>query len=109
MTLLGNACLNTDSRMALAYSGKRDDRERRALMQPGVVLFPGGSDEQKGKEVWQLFRGASVFQCAVVTDVDMLSSNEMHVIEDMREEALPSSSDNSTHVSQDEEHLQKSV
>ena len=106
MALLGNACLNTDSRFALAYSGKKDDRERRALMQPGVLLFPGAEEGSKGKEVWQLFRNAQVFQTAVITDVEMQSSNDMLVIEDMHEEALPGSSDATTHVSQAEKHQQ---
>ncbi|CAK9118015.1 unnamed protein product [Durusdinium trenchii] len=104
---LTGALVNGDGNMfCVAYSGKTDDRERRALMQPGVILFPGGTDENKSKVVWQVFRSAKVFQQAVLTEVPMLPSNQMLVIEDMNEDALPASSDTTTHVSQAEKHQQ---
>lgn len=107
-TLLGNACLNTDNRFALAYSGKLDERERRALMQPGVLLFAADSKE-KNQQQWQRWRSAQVFQQAVITDVPMLATSAMLQIEDMNEDALPGSTDTTSQMSQAEKHQQIGV
>ena len=104
-TLLGNACMNTDNRFALAYSGKLDERERRALMQPGVLLF-AAENKEKSQQQWQRWRSAHVFQQCVITDVPMLPSSDMVQIEDMNEEALPGSTDTANQMSQAEKHQQ---
>lgn len=107
MQLLQNANLNSDSRFALAYAGKTDDRDRRALMVRGVLLFPGdNTDAKKDRAVYQVFRNIKLLQTAVVTDVQMLPSNEMLTIEDMHEDALPPSTDMTSHVSLAEKHQQ---
>ena len=104
---LANAALNTDNRFAVAYSGRTDERERRALLQPGFILMPGGQEESSAhKATWQFWRSAPVFQQAVIGGVSMLPSSQMLTIEDMHPEALPDSSDLATHVSQSEKHQQ---
>ena len=60
---LANTALNTDNRFAVAYSGRTDERERRALLQPGFILMPGGQEESSAhKATWQFWRSAPVFQ-----------------------------------------------
>ena len=102
-----NQPANTDNRFAVAYSGRTDERERRALLQPGFILMPGGQEESSAhKATWQFWRPAPVFQQAVIGGVSMLPSSQMLTIEDMHPEALPDSSDLATHVSQSEKHQQ---
>ena len=105
MTLLTNACMNTDLRVALNFASKTDERERRALLQPGMLLLPTG-DEKKYNATFQFWKTASIFSRPVIADARMIASSEMETIEDMSEEALPASSDMSTHVSQAEKHAQ---
>ena len=107
-TMLGNACMNTDNRFALAYSGKLDERERRALMQPGVLLF-AAENKEKSQQQWQRWRSAQVFQQCVITEVPLLPTNDMLQIEDMNDEALPGSTDTSNQMSQAEKHQQIGV
>eukprot|EP00438_Fugacium_kawagutii_P007583 Skav225341 [mRNA] locus=scaffold3721:8917:12502:- [translate_table: standard] len=110
MQLLGNANLNTDSRFALAYAGKTDDRDRRSLLVRGILLFPGdSSDSAKDRAVYQMFRNIKLLQEAVVTGVQMLPSSDMVTIEDMHEDALPASTDITSHVSLAEKHQQIGV
>ncbi|CAJ1407180.1 unnamed protein product [Effrenium voratum] len=83
---LANAALNTDNRFAVAYSGRTDERERRALLQPGFILMPGGQEESSAhKATWQFWRSAPVFQQTVIGGVSLLPSLQMLTIEDMHQ------------------------
>ncbi|CAK8992869.1 unnamed protein product, partial [Durusdinium trenchii] len=107
LTMLTNAALNSDLRFALAYACKTDEREKRPMLQPGIILLPGGPDESAShKVVWQTWRASGMLSKGAITEVTMNPSNSMHVIEDMRDDALPDSSDTATHVSQAEKSIQ---
>lgn len=59
--MLTNAALNTDTRFALAYASKTDEREKRSMLQPGIILLPGGPDESTAhKVVWQTWRSSGM-------------------------------------------------
>lgn len=107
LTLLTNSALNTDTRFAVAYASKTDEREKRPMLHPGFILFPGGTDESAAHKVlWQIWRTSGLLSKGAITDVSMNPSQQMHVIEDMRDDALPDSSDTATHLSQVEKAVQ---
>ena len=108
MDSLANASLNTDQRFALAYSGRNDGREKRSLLQPGILVMPSSSTDayEQCNATW---KGAPVMRQAVLTDIPQITSAEMHVIQDMSETALPTTTDVTTHASQVEKHQQIGV
>ena len=107
MDALANASLNTDHRFALAYNGRNDGREKRSLLQPGIMVQPSSAEAlELCNSTW---KGAPVMRQAVLQDIPQITSAEMLVIQDMSEAALPASTDITTHVPQVEKHQQIGV
>lgn len=96
--------LNMDLTCCIAFEGKRDEREKRSLVYNARILLPQNEDMAKG--VHNKWRSSPLFQRPLVSDCALLPTREMQIIEDIRDDALPDSTMEATHMSQGEKHQQ---
>ena len=102
--LLANANVNIDTPFALAFSNRNDERQKRPLLQTGFLALPGES--KATDSTWQHWKGTDVFKFHLVKDAALPLSADLVEMEDLSEEALPSSTDDKTHPCQAEKHQQ---
>lgn len=93
--LLASADCNIDTAFAVAFEGRNDERQKRSLLQPGVLILP--ADPKIADAVWQHWKGTDIFKYNLVKDAPLPLSSELVEIEEMSEMALPQGTDDKTH------------
>ncbi len=105
--LLNQRLLNVDRHFALSFDGKNDEREKRALVYPGTIALPMDTDH--ADETYNKWKTTALFRKPLLTDAVLLQSRDMVMPEDLRDTALPDTSDMTTHIPQGEKHQQVGV
>ncbi|CAJ1385994.1 unnamed protein product [Effrenium voratum] len=104
---LAGANLNQDHRFALPFQGRNDEREKRTLVQPGRFLVP--MEEESYQKVMDIWRTAPLLRKPLAEESVLLATRDMVTIEDIAENALPQTTDTSTHIKPAEKHQQIGV